>query len=1068
MSELNILKASAGSGKTFSLTLAYFRIIFRTPSEFRNILAVTFTNKATEEMKSRIISELDVMAEGRPSSYAPVLMGEFGFSADELKNKAEKLRKMLLHDYGRISITTIDRFFQRLIKAFTKELGIFPGYNVELDSDYVLLRAVDRLMGGMRENRVLYGWIADLVNSNVDEGKSWSVKSKMADLGLELFKENYMLFDSRVQDKFDDKGFLTVYRDFLQAIIRQYEEGLKQISREAIDIIEKNGLLLQDFKNNKSGCAAHFYKLKARKYDELTKTARAAVDDISYWYTKTTPEAIKVKIEAAFPALNELLKQAVDTYDRQCKYYLSARLITDNLYQLGILNDLYRQVREYCEENGLMLLSDTTRILNLLIAGNDTSFLYEKAGIYYKHLMIDEFQDTSALQWRNFRPLITNTLSNGDHALIVGDVKQSIYRWRNGDWSLLAEGVEKELARFGTDVKTLKNNWRSSPEIVGFNNRFFQEASVALQALYEGEEGENKQWGQAIGIAYEQLEQKPESTSPGYVDVSFVPVTSKEDEALVMEQVVDILNDIVDRGGMLKEIVILVRNGKEGAFVANYLMEYNESAARRIGFISNDSLYIQASPYVKFILSVLKYIVDPFDAVNKAAALLLYFNFIHKGVANANEIFRLSVEKELFECLNSDFSAASGEMMAFSLFETVEAIIDRFGLKEREEEVAYLIAFQDVIFEYENNNSNSIPLFLEWWEKEKNKKVLATSEETDAVRILTIHKSKGLEFGHVILPFCSWELDAVRPVRRVWCETKEEGFDAVEYVPLNYSSKLADTVFSDSYYEEHLKSYVDSLNLLYVSLTRAKRELYIRPYLPKMNKENMPVLSDIGAFIYQILMQLGEDAELGSALDGEMNLKYGKKQALSVSLKKEQACRITGYPVYDLEERIRVKYRYADYAIPADIEGSNVAVSAVDEGKLLHEIFRSIRHHQDVEPAVRSACSSGLLSKDDKVRYINEIEDYISRPEVKDWFTEQYKVINERDILFPTATKVRPDRVMVDNTGKAVVVDYKFGRKEENKYLKQVGFYCSVIRQMGYREVEGYVWYVNLEKIIKV
>lgn len=1063
MSKLNIYKASAGSGKTFALTMEYFKIIFAVPSEYRNILAVTFTNKATEEMKSRIINELHRMAEGRFSGYAPELKERFRLSDDELRNRAKMLRTLLLHDYGRISVTTIDRFFQRIVKAFTKELGIFPGYNVELDSDYILQKAVDKVMEEVKRNASLRTWIADLMDAKVDERKSWSIKSRITDLGEELFRENYMLFAPAVLQKFGDKEFLRSYRLFLQTVIREYEGELSRLSREAIAAIESAGLELRDFRGNKSGCVAHFYKIKNRKFDEITKTAREAVDQPDYWVAKDSDGEVKQRIKALYPFLNERLKACVEIYEKKCRYYLSAQQISDNLYQLGILSDLYKEVRAYCEEKGVMLLSDTTHILNILIAGNDTSFLYEKVGNYYKHLMIDEFQDTSSMQWGNFRPLVVNTLAEGNEAMIVGDVKQSIYRWRNGDWSLLAEGVESEFSQFGTNEVVLGNNWRSAPEIVGFNNLFFKKAAVLLKALFDETAGENNRWSGAIEKAYAGLEQATKSTARGYVDIHFGPLKKEEDCAeRIMETVVEDIRTITERGGRSGDIVILVRSGKEGAFVANYLMEYNKKADREIRFISNDSLYVWSSPFVKFVTAILRYLIEPYDLVNKASVLYLYHTYIKEGLAvRGDDIFKAVEEEDLFGFLNTDFAVNTGRIMSYSLFETVEAVIDRFGLKGKREEVPYLIALQDIIFEYEANNSNSIHLFLEWWEKEQPKRVLSTSESVDAVRILTIHKSKGLEFEYVILPFCNWELDSVRPVRRIWCKTGTEKFDALDYVPLNYSSRLADTIFEEEYYDEHLKAYVDSLNLLYVALTRARKEMYIRPYMPKMNRDGSLSYADMGAFMYGVLRMLKEEGNGVFLPDDLMNVSFGEKERYARTEKEAPAFSLDYYPVYSPEERISVKFKYRDYA------GDGETLSAVDEGKLLHEIFKSIEYADDAEQAVRNVYLSGMITKKEMEKYGEKIRAYLSEPVPSEWFDRKYKVINERDILFRFGSKVRPDRVIMKDR-QATVIDYKFGYAEENKYLKQVQFYRTSLKQMGYRDVKGYIWYVRLNKVVEV
>lgn len=1061
MSKLNIYKASAGSGKTFALTMEYFKIIFAVPAEYRNILAVTFTNKATEEMKSRIINELHRMAEGRKSSYGPELKGKFGFSDDELRNRAELLRTLLLHDYGRISVTTIDRFFQRIVKSFTKELGIFPGYNVELDSDYILLKAVDKVMEEVKQNASLRTWIADLMEAKVDEGKSWSIKSRMTDLGEELFKENYMLFDQPILQKFGDKAFLKNYRSFLQNVILEYENELTRISGEAIELIETTGLELRDFRGNKAGCAAHFYKLKNRKFDEITKTVKEAVDQMDYWIAKDSDGSIKQKIESIYPLLNEKLKSCVGIYEKKCRYYLSARQIADNLYQLGILNDLYQKVRIYCEEKGVMLLSDTTHILNILIAGNDTSFLFEKVGNYYKHLMIDEFQDTSSMQWGNFRPLVVNTLSEGNEALIVGDVKQSIYRWRSGDWSLLSDGIESELRQFGANNTVLENNWRSAPEIVGFNNVFFKKAAVLLKALFDESAGNDNRWSGAIAKAYAGLEQTAKSREKGYVDVHFGPLKKEENAAgSIMEEVIADIKAITERGGKNRDIVILVRSGKEGAFVADYLMKYNKNARQPIPFISNDSLYVWSSPFVKFISAVLRYIIEPYDLVNKASILYLYHTYIkQQPPLETDAIFSAIGEEDLFRFLNTDFAVNTGKVMSYSLFETVEAIIDRFGLKEKKEEVPYLIAFQDIIFEYEAGNSNSIHLFLEWWEKEQPKRVLSTSENVNAVRILTIHKSKGLEFEFVILPFCNWELDSVRPVRRIWCKNSEEQFKELDYVPLNYSARLSETIFEEDYYDEHLKAFVDNLNLLYVALTRARKEMYIRPYTPKLNRDGAPSFTDMGAFMYGVLWMLKNEGNTLFTPDADMNMSHGVKEIYPEEETPAAALSLDYYPVYHPEDRISVKYKYRDYA------GGRESLSAVDEGKLLHEIFKSVEYAEDIEQSVQNAYLSGMITKQGKEEYCEKIRSYLQNPVASEWFSRQYKVINERDILLGLGSKIRPDRVIIKDK-QVIVIDYKFGQSEENKYLKQIQFYRSSLKQMGYKEVKGYIWYVRLNKIV--
>ena len=1060
---LQVYRASAGAGKTFALTMEYFRIVFSSPLEYKNVLAVTFTNKATEEMKSRIVKELNKLAEGQRSDYREELKRLLRLSDEQVQARAEVLRTLILHDYGRLSVTTIDRFFQRVIKAFTRELGIFPGYNVELDSDYVLQRAVDQVMQRMNKDKELGAWITELMNDSVEDARSWSVKSKIAELGRELFGESYMLFDKDVQERFNDREFLKAYKRFLQGIINGFEKRLEEYGRMGCRFLEEQVLDVKDFKNGKRGVINHFFKLKDKNLDGINDTTRKAVDNLDSWVTKSMDANTRARVEDAYATLNTWLRESVEFYDEHFRDYVSARLLSGNLYQLGILNDLYGEVREYCDEKGLMLLSDTTRLLNTLIAGNDTSFLFEKTGNFYKHVMIDEFQDTSTMQWANFRPLIVNTIAEGGRAMLVGDVKQSIYRWRNGDWRLLAEGVERDFAAFGTNNIVLGHNWRSSREIVEFNNRLFVQAAGQLKELYDAECGADNVYSRSIAEAYNKPEQLVSRLGNGYVEIRFGGEKQEEgSDAVIMEEVVGIINDTVQRGGRLKDCVILVRNGKEGAFVADYLIEYNkrEGIPFPVTFISNDSLYVSSSPYVELIINVLRYMVEPYDAVNRTVLLYNYRTFVlGEDTAQDDELFKAGSQVESFlDTLDLPFLREPERLTSGSLFEITEEIIAAFRLKQRVEELPYLIAFQDILFDYERNNTNSLPVFLEWWEKEKDKKVLSTSEETDAVRILTIHKSKGLEFKSVIIPFCAWDLDDTRHGRRIWCRNREEGFRDLKYAPLNYSPKLADSHFREDYLEEHMKAYVDNLNLLYVALTRAERELHVLPYAPKITKEGKP--SDIGAFLYQVLEQLALPEWDGESLC----LRIGEKGLIPVpgTVNDNNTLNLSEYPIYNLDERVSVRYKYEDYTDPENME-----VSAVDEGKMLHEIFRRIQTVGDVERAIGDMYRAGLINSTERESYREQVVGYLEKNVPSEWFDGTYKIINERDILFRGNGKARPDRVMIDGK-KAIVVDYKFGKKEEKSYLRQVGFYCKTLHQMGYAEVSGYIWYVTLNKIVSV
>lgn len=1082
MSNLNIYRASAGSGKTFTLTMTYFMILFRAEGEYKHTLAVTFTNKATEEMKSRIIKELHALANGEKSGYAETLMNTFQLTDDTLKNKAAKLQAMLLHDYGHVAVSTIDRFFQSVIKSFTQELGIYPGYTVELDTDFVLQKAVTALMDETRGNQKLREWLSKLMSDNMREGESWIIKDSINELGREIFKEDYMQLGEETVKRMGDKSFMGDFEKKMSEIIRRYEEDISRYGTDGQRIINENNLLVSDFKYGSGGFAGHFRKITDKKKFSVfdshkpSDRAREACNDISKWIKNPSTDEIDSKIYAVYPQLNSLLVDSIRLFDERYEEYLTAKLLKANLFQLGILGDLGLKVHQYCEENEVMLLSDTTKMLNSLIAGNDTPFLYEKVGNFYKHLMIDEFQDTSALQWSNFRPLMANSLSEGNQSMVVGDVKQSIYRWRNGDWSLLSRQVEQDFKHIGSPNKrTLPDNWRSYKEVVTFNNHFFSHAVKTLKNLYDDKFPLKKDHRRSVEMlnAYDRLEQNPKKGEGGYVDIAFGPpeklkgAKNPEANPEIMRSVTEVIGDITARGGEQREIVILVRKGEEGAFVANYLMEYNTTADRRINFVSNDSLYVSSSTYVRFILAVLRFISDPHDRVNKAAMVRLYFAEIRKDDGSVVEgMLRHLDDDDLFGKAGIDFMGDVRGLLSYSLFETVEQIINLFSLRNKEEEVPYLVAFQDIVYDYETCNSNHVTLFLDWWEREQVKHTISTSEEVNAVRILTIHKAKGLEFEYVIVPFCSWKLNSSTPKRILWCKSDKPLFSGLEKMPLTYSKNLEYTYFTDSYCDEVMKTYVDGLNLLYVAFTRAKRELYVRPYgidSPKGEKKGNIKDNDSFSLIIQHVITECFENQLSRAGNGKVIMQYGQKTVRdrSAAPKEDTPLTLHDYPVADTSNRINIHFKYNHKGN----DDEDTTRSAIDDGHLLHEIFSRIDTVKDVDKAIREAVVDGLIRAEEQKSYKHRIEEYMTLPLAADWFREGNRSIKERDILLGNGITVRPDRVELVGGG-VRVIDYKFGQEEKSRYNRQVQRYCQALKEMGYPSVQGYIWYVALNKVV--
>jgi len=400
-------------------------------------------------------------------------------------------------------------------------------------------------------------------------------------------------------------------------------------------------------------------------------------------------------------------------------------------------------------------------------------------------------------------------------------------------------------------------------------------------------------------------------------------------------------------------------------------------------------------------------------------------------------------------------------LLTYSIFETVEIIIDKFNLKNSTEDIAYIIAFQDMLYDYESKNSNSIILFLEWWKDNLKSKVLSVSEDTNAVKILTMHKSKGLEFDIVIIPFCSWSFDQIRPVKRLWCHNTSEELMELEYAPIDYSAKLKDSLYSDDYMDEHLYSYIDNINLLYVAFTRAKKELYIIPYAPKKDKKGAYKLDGVNSLLYKICTESKIPDDFESR--GEDGLSCGIKCKYKNEVKKSSVSSIDNYPIYNTKENnLSISCKYHDYGNL--FEGTQ---SAIDKGKLLHKIFSRIKNFDDINTVVENLYFEGLYTLKEKEEYSEFIMECLSKPEVQDWFTKDAIVINEQSILLPNGSSFIPDRVLIKGD-LTYVIDYKFGDLEMKKYLFQVRIYMAILKKMGYKNIVGYIWYVILDKIVKV
>ncbi|MBS5980953.1 MAG: UvrD-helicase domain-containing protein, partial [Dysgonomonas mossii] len=758
---LYVYKASAGSGKTHRLTEKYLNLLFSSPFAYRHILAVTFTNKATDEMKSRIIEELANIATGKESDHISFLSKEYKYNEEQVRKEARDILVCILHDYSSFSVSTIDKFFQQTMRAFTREIGLGGGYNVELDTNKVLGEAIDSMLYDLEQtdNKLLLDWLIRFSEEKVENGETWNIRNDIQSLSSEIFKESYKAYSNQVQTDIRDKQLMTDYKDMLFTIIRDFEKASQQIGEKALNIMSRFGLKGEDFKGGTRSPFLNFLKWANGTIAEPTDTFRTLADNLSGWYTKTTGSATRDKIESVYPELNICVCDIINHYDNSL-IYQTAYEINRYFFTLGILGDVDKKIREYSTENNIMLISDTTELLNRIIEGNESPFIYEKVGQRINNYMIDEFQDTSGMQWQNFLPLVKDSLGSGNKNYIVGDVKQSIYRWRNSDWKLLDEQLDIDFRSEGIEHDTLDTNWRSSRNVISFNNAVFSIGSALLQdtfnkSLQDIDNARLKPFLTRITKAYDELYQEiPEShkNNEGRVRVEFIDTDEHIWQNYVLEQLPVEIEQLQERGYSLKDIAILVRTKKEGADVANCLLEYKKlhpDSKYRYDIISDEALFVSNSKSIKLIIALLKHLHNPLDKSLKALAVFEYFKYSKQMNAEEALLKYFSAKDDLPQQIEDRLS----HIRELPLYEMTEEIFNLFREAMENDEQVYIQSFLDMVLDFTVRNSSDLDAFLRWWDETGTNKTIFTPDGQDAIRIMTIHKSKGLGFNVVLIPF---------------------------------------------------------------------------------------------------------------------------------------------------------------------------------------------------------------------------------------------------------------------------------------------------------------------------
>ncbi|MCQ2960359.1 MAG: UvrD-helicase domain-containing protein [Bacteroidales bacterium] len=1040
---LNIYKASAGAGKTYTLTLEYIKLLFSDPNNFRKTLAVTFTNNACGEMKNRILNALYNLSFNDKADYVKELT-ELGYSKKEIQEKSFLLFKNILHNYSFFYIETIDAFTQKVLRNFAKDLGLPPKFNLEISQDEILETITKNLLVNSIENEELHKTLIEFAFNDIEENKNTDIKAEIKNESNVFFSELYQEYaktDSSNNSEQIDSEKLQSFFLSLEKQIEDYKQTTSSKAAKAFDLITKAGLSVEDFKGKSRSQLTPLKKIKDK---DFSKSLNEKVCDINEVLSPQKALEIHSLYTNEFI---ELLQEIVNLTDRNSQEYSQMRTAEELLkHKKGIILSQYihKELDDYCKQENTFFIAFANKFLKTIINGSDTPFVYEKIGQTIENIMIDEFQDTSKMQWENFKPIVFNLLSMLKDALIIGDVKQSIYRFRNGDWKLLHSLDKDTDLQHYAEQKTISDNHRSLKNIVEFNNEFFKKYATYVDNTFNKN---NNTSFQTISDIYKDCEQGVAKGDGGCIEIQIINSSLDLNAEVANEQLLE---------SIFEKTVSLLRNGRKADDIV-FLCYKNKQIAELVDFfnkkkkdpqysdikdsfsiMSKEALLINNSIAVQFITSYLQKLTTPENS-NESKFLDAFLTFAYQNIhKTTDELPNVEISRNM------------------SIFETCESIIEKFKLAS-ESETPYITDFQNLVYSYSKSNTTSLSHFLEHWNEIKDKNYLQQAKTTGCMSASTVHNSKGLEYPVVIMP----RLLKTSPSNR--SALYQTNFDELPIAKL--SGNLSDTTLKDKYIEELYNTEIDNINALYVACTRPKEELYIFDKCSTKSKNILKVFEETLSQIH--------NAEIT-----EYNLSIGKpsgskNKEAQKDKNKPKATIIKNYPLTSNKgENSNIKL-LADKNSKDFLELFDTHDTKRRHGLLMHKILEHIETASDIEKYVNLYCTPDLFSTTEKKSLTKTLKERIANNKVSHWFDDSWDyVLTEQSILTKDIDikngqkERRPDRMLIK--GKDVtIIDYKFTNEEHDSHINQVREYMNILSRMGYNP-EGFVWYVELDKIKEV
>ncbi len=1078
MFPLKVFKASAGSGKTFTLTVEYIKLLIADPTVYKHILAVTFTNKATAEMKSRIINQLYGISRSLPNSdgYFKAIKADRSISrlnlADSvIRERAGQALSLIIHDYSRFHIETIDSFFQSIIKELARELDLTANLRIDLNDKEVLGEAVKGIIAELQDGTDTFRSVIDFVMEKIEEGKNWNIESEIEEFGRNIFNEHYIEQERLIRDNIADPEFLKKYKNKLYATKTKAENELKACGQEFIDLCSRDGLEQSDFKYGATGIHRFFSKLSEGEMPEPKARVHSCVDNTAEW--AKTPQA-KSAVTEEYTAL---LNRTLTTYKATEQAIATTTAISAHLNHLMMLDMINCKVRLLNQEANRFLLSDTAHFLRDMIDGSDIPFIYERTGNRFKHIMIDEFQDTSSLQWENFKPLLSNCLSQEQQCLIVGDVKQSIYRWRNSDWNILNN---IQACEFGgmidpTSIARLDTNHRSAEHVVEFNNNFFRQAAVKVGAKFEAVCGHHTE---DVENAYRETVQKVTQSKRGQGYVRIVDITPEDKDAdytqITLERLRDTVDELIANGVKANDITILIRVNRLIPTICQYFIDQNSG----IKIVSEEAFRLSSSASVNIIMLALKCIMDTEDVISRLSLAYLYQVEVLGNKDIQGDISALMPSEPslsakmscpIDEFLPADFLSGMKRFALTPLAELTEELYRVFQLDRIAAQDAYLFCFYDNVTSFLQERTADMQEFINYWDETLKDKTIPDNS-LDGIRIMSIHKSKGLEFHTVILPFCDWDMNG-RHSNILWCEPTEAPYNELSLTPVNFNKTTQTSIFRRDYEQETLKNFVDNLNLVYVAFTRAESNLIVFTSSNPSNKNKNYTTADV---ILDVINDSNSPLQMEQNGDDVATLHtFGTMMASKPDDNQEDDKDNTPIWARFIHHNLTASFRQSNRSelFITDSEEAENQERYINEGNIIHHALEFISSPDDIDRAILQLDTEGCFSnEEDKHRIRTKLAKSFANPRTKEWFSPKWKVYSERSILTTDedgkTTTIRPDRVMTDGK-QTIVIDYKTG-KQDARHITQVQDYMTHLSQMGHTSIRGYLWYIGRDEIIEV